>query len=406
LDLGDQPPSNSFIFKKDIGTEQKFPLEVLLCEECGLSQLSTVVSVEEIFGEYAYRTASSRALEASFKNLKNRVLDFEVESSVVNSRLIVDIGCNDGSLLKQFQNTKFNLLGVEPSSAADAARKNGFTVEKVFFGKENSEVLLQKYGAASYLLVTNVLAHVPDIESFMQGVKTWLADDGVFIVEFPYVIDMVKNLWFDTVYHEHLSYLSITPLKKLFDKIGMKIVAIERNEIGGSGPFLRLSAVKSNGSSKFTSNLDLDFFLNLELIFDSKNPASYLPFSQQVQRLKNVVLNQLESWEKEGRKIGAFGAPAKGNTFLNYLGLNDSIIQEIADNTKEKIGKVSPGSHISVVDDITFLKHKYDIALLLSWNYLDFFMDNSEYINGGGTFYCPFPSPALFRLKNREKNES
>lgn len=395
LDLGNQPASNSFIFIKDIKNEKKFPLQVFLCESCGLSQLGTVVSVEEIFGEYAYRSSSSRALEESFQSLKNRIMQFEEEIPIVNSKLLVDIGCNDGSLLQQFRDSKFELLGVEPSSTAKFARESGFEVEQEFFGAETAKIFLQKYGPAGYIVVTNVLAHVPDIESFMIGVHTWLSEDGVFVVEFPYVIDMVKNLWFDTVYHEHLSYLSITPLNQLFSRIGMKVISIERNEIGGSGPFLRLSATKIGKERIFAANNQLEYFLELERIFDSKNPKSYLGFSAQVQRLRMVVLEKLNKWITEGKKIGGFGAPAKGNTFLNYLGLDSSIISEIADNTLEKIGKITPGSHIPIVDDKLFLKREYDIALLLSWNYLDYFVNNSEYFKQGGVFYCPFPSPMI-----------
>lgn len=395
LDLGDQPASNSFIFIEDIKNEKKFPLQVFLCESCGLSQLGTIVSVEEIFGEYAYRSSSSRALEKSFQSLKKRIMQFEEEIPIANSKLLVDIGCNDGSLLNQFNDSKFKLLGIEPSSAAKFARESGFEVEQEFFSAEVAENLLQKYGPAGYIVVTNVLAHVPDIESFMLGVHTWLSDDGVFVVEFPYVLDMVKNLWFDTVYHEHLSYLSITPLNQLFGRIGMKIISIERNEIGGSGPFLRLSAIKVGRERNFAENNQLENFLGLERIFDSRNPASYLGFSAQVQRLRLVVIEQLNKWLAEGKKIGGFGAPAKGNTFLNYLGLDSAVISEIADNTLEKIGKITPGSHIPIVDDKVFLERKYDIALLLSWNYLDYFVDNAEYFKQGGLFYCPFPSPKI-----------
>lgn len=394
LDLGSQPPSNSFLYPDQLLSEKKYPLEVLLCTDCGLSQLSTTVSSEEIFIEYAYRSSSSRALIQSFSELASKVNGI-VESKVnKGSQLIVDIGCNDGLLLHQFSNSDYRLLGVEPSSAAEDARLSGLTVEQIFFDSNSAIALRENYGPAACLIVTNVLAHVPDIRSFVQGVSHWLASDGVFIVEFPYVLDMVKNRWFDTVYHEHRSYLGISPLKLLFDDYGLEIFDIDKCEVGGSGPFLRIYVQKKSQVNLNQYEI-VEYYMKEESIFNITNPASYLSFSEQVQRLADGVNTQLNSWIKEGKSIGGFGAPAKGNTFLNYLGLNSSQITLIADNTVEKIGKMTPGSHIPIVTDQEFIDRKFDLALLLSWNYLEYFLENAKYINQGGLFYVPFPTPRL-----------
>lgn len=395
LDLGAQPPSNSFLYPDQVSTEKKYPLEVLLCTDCGLSQLSTTVSSQEIFIEYAYRSSSSRALIQSFSELASKVDELVKSRNGKRSKLIVDIGCNDGLLLHQFKNSDLKLLGVEPSSAAEVAQSSGLVVEQLFFDNVSAISLRENYGPATCLIVTNVLAHVPDIRSFVQGISHWLAHDGVFIVEFPYVLDMVKNRWFDTVYHEHRSYLAITPLKTLFHDYDLEIFDIEKCEVGGSGPFLRVYVQKKPKVSSVQYEI-VEHYIEEENIFNITNPGSYFSFSQQVQRLADSVNNQLNSWIKDGKTVGGFGAPAKGNTFLNYLGLGPSQISLIADNTVEKIGKITPGSHIAIVTDEEFIQRKFDVALLLSWNYLDYFLENANYIKQGGLFYVPFPTPRVF----------
>jgi SAM-dependent methyltransferase len=395
LNLGDQPPSNSFIEPAGIESEKKFPLRVVLCTDCGLSQLDTVVSVKEIFDEYAYRSSTSRALKESFKELASRVTSLNFRSSIRSKKLVVDVGCNDGYLLKQFDPAEYKLLGIEPSSAATDAIAAGFVVERCFFGIETARELREKYGQADYILVTNVLAHVPNIKSFVQGVAHWLSDDGFFYVEFPYILDMVENRSFDTIYHEHLSYLSITPLVTLFKEFGLEIVDIEKCEIGGSGPFLRVSSKKELYEFPIESEKVAHYLFN-EANFDICNPDSYKIFSQEVFELKEVIFEQLLKWKNQGFMIGGFGAPAKGNTLLNFLKLDTSIISFIADNTPEKIGRITPGSHIPIISDIEFEELRLDVALLLSWNYLEYFLKNSSYVKKGGAFYVPFPIPRVY----------
>ena len=223
LELGNHPPSNSFIEEKDVSNEQFFPLTVQLCVNCGLSQLDTVVSSYDIFDEYLYLSSSSKALVNHYRKMTNKIIH---EFNPQLNSLIVDVGCNDGITLKCYPKNKFNLLGIEPSSSGDLAVKSGLQVEKNFFSKKFSKILVFKYGKASIITATNVFAHIDNIKDFVVGISILLKKDGIFVIEFPYLKNMLEENFFDVIYHEHLSYLSITPLKYLFSLYNLKIFNI------------------------------------------------------------------------------------------------------------------------------------------------------------------------------------
>ena len=240
LKLGEHPPSNSFIDEKGLINEQFFPLTVQLCVNCGLSQLNTVVSSNDIFDEYLYLSSASKALVNHYKKMTEKIIhEFDIQPN----SLIVDIGCNDGVTLKCYPKNKFNLLGIEPSSSGAFAIKAGLQVEKKFFSKEFSKILISKYGKASIITATNVFAHVDNIRDFTSGISIFLKSDGIFVIEFPYLKYMLEENFFDIIYHEHLSYLSITPLQHLFSLYNLKIFNIEKVNVGASGPGLRILCI-------------------------------------------------------------------------------------------------------------------------------------------------------------------
>lgn len=389
LDLGPQPPSNAFIAPADLATETLVPLQVDLCTECGLSQLSTVVSHDEVFGEYAYRSSTSRALELSFKELADEVRAFT--GGLEGRPLVVDIGSNDGLFLSQLPRDQFRLLGIEPSSAGEDALARGIEVEKVFFGEQTAQELLESYGPADIITTSNVLAHVDDIHSYLAGVRRWLNRRGSFILEFPYLGDMLQGLWFDTVYHEHVSYLSISPLTVALSQHGLRIFRIESHEIGGSGPFVRVFIQHDRGDHEEAGVVTE--FKRREEIWGVRDIQTYSKFARSVARLSDMLKEDLDKWRSAGHRLGAFGAPAKGNTLLNYLGLGPDVLVAVADNTPGKIGLLTPGAHIPIVSDEQFLSMDIGLSLLLSWNYLGYFLVHSEYIRRGGRFLCPFPVP-------------
>lgn len=390
LDLGCQPPSNSFIVAEDIVREQRFPLEVYLCRSCGLSQLRHVVAGEDIFDDYVYLSSSSGSLCRHYQGLVDAALALFRPPA---GALAVDIGCNDGIMLRRFPCGRYHLLGIEPSSAGEYAVKDGLEVVPEFFTAALGERLARSHGRAHLITATNVFAHVDDIASFATGVYNLLAADGVWIIEFPYLVDMVDHCYFDTIYHEHLCYLALTPLTVLFGKVGLKAFRVERVEVGASGPGLRLFAARADAPRVIEASI-AEMLLSEES-WGIKSPVRYLEFAARVAGVRNEIRTMVASLRSKGCKVGAFGAPAKGNTLLNYLQLGPGEIAAAAENNELKIGKLMPGSHIPIINDEDFLAAGFSHALLLTWNYAEFFLKNSEFIKRGGKFIVPLPHPVI-----------
>jgi len=387
LDLGDQPPSNSFIDKAEINNEEFFSLKVQLCENCGLSQLDTIVSPKDIFNDYLYLSSTSKALVNHYSQMTEQIIaEFKPENDV----LIVDIGSNDGITLKSYEKNKFNLLGIEPSSTAKYAVEQGINTENEFFSYDYSTKLNSKYGQAKIITTTNVFAHIENIRDFTKGIKNFLHADGVFVIEFPYLQNMLEEKFFDIIYHEHLSYLSITPLNKLFGDFELNIFNIKRVNVGASGPGLRIFI--SHINSKFEKKNVVNDFIEYENKNKYKSLNTYANFAKDVFKIRDEIDDLIKKLSSKKNKIGAFGAPAKGNTMLNFLKSSQLNIVAVADNTPIKIGKLTPGTHIPIVSDKDFNDMKIDYALLLSWNYLDFFLKNSEFIKQKGKFIVPLPN--------------
>ena len=386
LDLGAQPPSNSFIESSDIKNEKDFPLIVNLCNVCGLSQLSEVVAATDIFNDYAYLSSTSKALVNHYQEMVDDILSIH---PVEAGSLVIDIGCNDGITLGRYPNGKYKIIGVEPSSSGEYAIKAGFEVEKIFFDAESARKLRDKHGMAKILTATNVFAHIDNIKSFVKGVAELLDYDGVFVIEFPYLRDMIDSLYFDTIYHEHLSYLSLTPLVRLFTDHGLRPFMVRRTDVGASGPALRLFICLKN--AHFTTDNSIPILLEEERAWGITQKATYSKFAERVATLRSNLLLKIGELNLAGYKVGCYGAPAKGNTMLNYLGLTQKELIAVADNTPIKIGKLTPGTHLPVVSDEEFMRLQISHALLLTWNYAKFFLENSDFINKGGKFIIPFP---------------
>jgi hypothetical protein len=390
LDLGAQPPSNSFIVPEDVAGEQRFPLTVALCPGCGNSQLRDVVAAADIFEDYLYLSSTSCALVRHYQGLVERALAmFEPATDA----LAVDIGCNDGILLKGYPEGRVRTLGIEPSSAAGHARAAGFEVVEEFFDGALARRLADSHGRAAIVTATNVFAHVDDIASFAAGVAALLDDGGVFIIEFPYLVDTVDRLYFDTVYHEHLSYLALSPLRLLFEGAGLRAFRVERQEIGASGPALRLFVCRAGSSHREDDSIPA--MLRAEEKWGIADIARYRDFAERVGGASTELRRLIDNLRSDGHSVGGFGAPAKGNTLLNTVGFGPDDIACISDNNTLKIGKLTPGSHIPIVSDADFLAAKISHALLLAWNYLDFFLDRAEFIRRGGKFVVPLPRPEI-----------
>jgi hypothetical protein len=386
IDLGEQPPSNSFISATEIPAERTFPLVVNLCQDCGMSQLSQVVSSEDIFDDYLYLSSTSGALRRHYQGMVDQILE---DFRPAPNSWVVDIGCNDGITLRCYPQGAYRVLGVEPSSAGKYALAEGFQVIPGFFNAALGQKIAAEQGRAAVITATNVLAHVDDIMSFVQGVRHLLDDEGVFVIEFPYLKHMVDQTLFDTIYHEHLSYLALTPLARLFKDAGLRAFQVRHVDVGASGPALRLFVCREDAHHPVGPAIPA--MLADEASWGITQAARYDEFAARAAEVKETLKGLIADLNRQGFKVGAFGAPAKGNTLLNYVALTPDDIVAVAENNELKIGKVTPGSHIPIISDEAFIAAGIPYAILLSWNYADFFLQNAEYIKRGGKFIIPLP---------------
>ena len=397
LDLGDQPPSNSFISPESLSEEKFYPLQVLLCCNCSASQLSCVVSPEDIFSEYDYLSSTSKALQNHFQQLVDSILQMGNFSGTV---VALDIGANDGIMLDRYpKNDCFKPIGVEPSTAGLIACEKGYHVYRSFFNEEVSQKILQDFGEVKIVTATNVFAHIHDVKSVIQNVSSFLSKDGLFVLEFPYTPTTFDRMYFDTIYHEHLSYLNLTCLYILLKATNLQIIDFNMTEIGASGPAIQVFLTRKDGLYKVQDCVEK--LLEEEKKWGIFEKQKYVSFATQVAETKTKILNLIDTYLKAGEKIAGFSAPAKGNTLLNYLQLDSSKISCIAETNIRKIGKLTPGSHIPIVDEKDFLSMGFNYAFLMSWNYLDFFLQKSDFIKQGGKFIVPLPEPKVLGM---EKN--
>jgi hypothetical protein len=390
LSLGQQPPSNSFLRPDQLAREHRYPLEVYFCEECFLVQLLEVVAAEEIFGDYLYLASTSKALKNHYAALATDVTRrFDLQPGHV----VTDIGCNDGVLLSGYSLEGLVRVGVEPSKVAHYAEAAGFSVVRGFFGPEVARRIVSTYGKAKVVTATNVFPHVDDIGTFTDGLPLLLDQDGVFIIEASYLLDLIDQTLFDTIYHEHLCYLSLTPMVPFFKRHGLQVFAVEKVPFGASGPAIRVWAQKAGGRRQIEASVPQ--MLAAEKEWGVGVLERYRHYSTQVEAIKRELLAMVKHVRASGARVGGYGAPAKGNTLLNYVGLTAQEIECVAETSKIKQGLLTPGSHIPIVSEEEFLSRMPQYALLLTWNYLDFFLKNSDYIKKGGRFIVPIPEPRI-----------
>ena len=417
LSLGQHPPSDAFIDAREIPSEQRYPLEVWVCEDCFLVQLVDVVSREVLFGDYAYLASQSKALrrhyEALARSLAERFApppreDSESPSAAARASgggaplasnldvLAVDIGCNDGVLLAGYAGTNVKPVGVEPSNVAEVSRAAGYDVEHRFFDMDCAHAIIARRGRARIVTATNVFPHVDDIGAFTDAVAALLDDDGVFVIEASYLVDVIDQTLFDTIYHEHLCYPALTPVAPFLRRHGLEVFDAERVDFGASGPAIRIFAQRVvPGGAARPIGPAVDRMLADESAWGIRSLDRYRDYGRQVERLRTELTALLASLKSQGARLGGYGAPAKGSTLLNYLNLPEGTIESIAETNVRKIGKVTPGSHIPVVSEDDFMRNPPEYALLLAWNYLQFFLDHSDYIKRGGRFVVPIPAPRI-----------
>lgn len=390
LSLGDQPPSNSFVRQEAVAREERFPLDVYVCEACALVQLLDVVPAETIFDDYLYLSSSSGALKRHYAALAQQLTE---RFGLKDGDLVVDIGCNDGILLHGYQRSGLVKLGVEPSQVAKIARDSGLEVERAFFSPAVARRIVGRRGPAAVVTATNVFAHVDDMHAFVEGLEPLLGARGVFVVEASYVLDVIDQTLFDTIYHEHLCYLSLTPMVPFLARHGLEVFDVARVPFGASGPAFRVFVQRRGGPHAVEPSVAA--CLDAERRWGVAEMDTYRQFASRVERLRAQALDLLADVRRSGARLGGYGAPAKGNTLLNFFQLTADTIPFIAETNALKQGLLTPGSHIPIISEEEFLTRMPECALLLSWNYLEFFLEKSDYIRRGGRFLVPLPAPRL-----------
>jgi len=390
LDLGEQPPSNSFIDKNKLNSlESKFPLRLFWCKDCYLVQLLDIVDKEHLFKNYFYMTSASKPIVEHFKKYAQDVYEEFLQK---NDSFVVEIGSNDGSLLKEFKKLGTSILGIEPATnLSELANQSNITTKNTFFSSQISKEII-KSRHASVVIANNVIAHIEDLQDLMYGIKILIGNHGVFIFEVPYLVDLIKNLEFDTVYHEHLSYFSILPLLKLVKEFGLEIFDIRKQLVHGGT--LRIFVSKQNN---FEVSGSIDDFINSEYELGLDKIQIYDSFSEKIKKLKIQLKELLIELKKEKKSLFGYGASAKGNVLLNYCKIDNSILDFIIDTTPTKQGKYTPGTHIPVYSPDKILDEgNGSVALLLAWNYKSQILDKeNQFRINGGKFLLPIPVPKL-----------
>ena len=368
IDLGTAPPSNAYLRPEQLEVaEQWVPLKVQVCQCCWLVQTEDYTSAESLFdADYAYFSSfSSTWLEHAERYVANMVerLGLNAESRVV------EIAANDGYLLQYVAKRGIPCLGIEPTrSTAKAAREKGLEIRELFFGRETALQLVEDGWAADLMAANNVLAHVPDINDFLTGFAVLLKPQGVATFEFPHLLALMAGAQFDTLYHEHYSYLSLTAVQTLCERNGLEIFDV--SHLPTHGGSLRVFVQRANGTRR-PQQPAVQQALAAEMLAGVTQPGFYATLAPAAERIKHELLRFLLQAKAEGKRVVGYGAAAKGNTLLNYAGVKPDLLAWVADANPHKQGKFLPGSRIPVVSAERIALEKPDYVLVLPWNLLD-----------------------------------
>jgi 2-polyprenyl-3-methyl-5-hydroxy-6-metoxy-1,4-benzoquinol methylase len=364
-DLGFSPPSNSFLTKEQLNEPETFyPLKTMVCEKCFLVQIDEFAKHDDIFStDYAYFSSFSTSWLAHAKAYTEMMIK---RFGFNENAQVIEIASNDGYLLQYFKEKGVKVLGIEPTAnTAAAAKAKGIESIVDFFGVKLAKTLNEKGLQADLLLGNNVLAHVPDINDFVGGLPLLLKSNGVITFEFPHLLQLIDKNQFDTIYHEHFSYLSLIAVKQIFEKQGLEIFDIE--EVSTHGGSLRVFGKHKEDSSKEISQ-NVNNILAKEIAFGLQDLAIYKSYQKKAEKVKNDFLAFLIEAKKEGKTVVGYGAAAKGNTLLNFAGVKKDLLQFIVDASPHKQNKFLPGVHIPVVNENNIKLIKPDYVVILPWN--------------------------------------
>lgn len=389
MDLGSSPPSNAYLSAAQLPAPEKwYPLRVLTCTQCWLVQTEDCAHYAELFSDdYAYFSSYSTSwLEHSRRYVEAATRRFALSSA----SHVVEVAANDGYLLQYVKQAGIPCTGVEPtSSTARAARAKGLDIVEAFFGVALAEQLVADGKAADLMVANNVLAHVPDINDFVAGFARLLKPHGVATFEFPHLTQLVTKCLFDTIYHEHFSYLSLTAVRRIFEANGLGVFDVE--EVDTHGGSLRVYAQRrATGERPVTDAVAR--LLKAEMEAGVNSVAYYAGFQKRADDIRDGLMAFLIEARRAGKRVGAYGAAAKGNTLLNYAGVRTGLLPWVVDRNPAKQGQYMPGSRIPIVDEAHLKRERPDYVLILPWNLKAEVQDQLAYIREwGGQFVCAVP---------------
>ena len=364
VDLGFAPPSNAYLTKENLyKPEIYYPLRVNVCKLCWLVQTEDFANSNELFtDDYAYFSSTSISWLEHSKKFANNIIE---RLNLTSQSFVIEIGSNDGYLLQNFLKLSINCIGIEPTiQTSKVAKLIGITVVEDFFTDSLASKLINYVGKADLIVGNNVYAHVPDINNFTQGIKKLLKSEGVITLEFPHILNIIEFSQFDTIYHEHYSYLSLHAVIKIFNSFGLKIFDVEK--ISTHGGSLRVYGCHKESANIILASVDR--ILSEELLKNITNEKGYLDFQSKSNKIKNELLYFLLKIKKNSNTVAAYGAAAKGNTLLNYAGIKPDLLPVVYDLAPSKQGKFMPGSHIPIEHPDTLMSTPPDYVIVLPWN--------------------------------------
>ncbi|MDO8573441.1 MAG: class I SAM-dependent methyltransferase [Candidatus Daviesbacteria bacterium] len=391
ISLSPTPPANAFLTKTDLKkNESFFPLQVNFCIDCGQLQLTHVVSPELLFRNYVYVSSTSAVFVTHFEEYAG---DLIKRFKLNKKSLVVDIGSNDGILLRPLKKAGIKILGVDPAiKIAKKATNSGLQTLPFFLNTKVAKNIVDKFGQADVVTANNAFAHIHDLDEIIESVKILTKDDGVFVIEFPYLIDFIKKNLFDTIYHEHLSYLSVRSLSAIFKRLNMEI--FDAKKVSSHGGSLRIYGKKMG--AKYKVKKAVQKFLDEEKNLGLNETKTYLDFAKAIKNNRRELTVLLKKLKSQGKTIVGYGAPAKGNTLLNFYKIGPQILDYIVDDSAYKQGLYTPGTHIPVFPFNKISETKPDYIFILAWNFANPIMDKlSSFKINGGRFIIPVPKAKI-----------
>jgi len=392
MSLTPTPPGNDFLTKEELGREEPvYPLDLYFCKGCHHVQLGHVVDPQILYQKnYSYVSATSAHFVSHLKKYATDMVErFELQAD----DLVADIGSNDGTCLSFFKEQGMRVVGVDPATdIAERATENGVETVADFFGYDLAVALREKYGAAKYITSHNACAHIDDLFDVVKGVEHWLAEDGVFVLEVGYLVDVYRNTWFDTIYHEHVDYHTVAPFEKLLARVGMELIAVDR--ISPQGGSIRVMVQKQGGVIERDKSVDALIALEHELGLDSAEAIHQ--FDHKIGEVRDKLQKLLVSLKEDGKTIAGFGAPTKATTLMAHFGLDETLLDFIVDDNPLKQGLFTPTTHIPVLSADVLYERKPDYLLILAWNFAEPIMKmHQKYRDEVGQFILPMPNPEI-----------